>query len=214
MATPVIDTSDASAFGAAVTTRSTTLTIAANPNRVLYVYIKDQDQAGMTSVIWNTTEALTQIASGTFNAGTANWFLYRLINPSAGTANAVATFAGTTGGAIISVAVYAASQSTPNDAADAAEGSDTAATNGVVGAVGDLLLAFCGTEGTSTMAPADTETEISDEGGGAQLRAYTLAGAVSETFDITLGTSRPWSLVAININAGPDGSPWHAYAQQ
>ena len=97
------------------------------------------------------------------------------------------------------VSTYDTDQTTPDDGADEAEGSGTAAQNTVTSATGDLALAFAASSGSSTFAPADTESEILDTA--SRGAAYTLAGAATVSFDITLGTSRAWVVVGLNLNA-------------
>ena len=199
MAAPAFDT------GGQDTTTGTTdittaLTIANVADRVLYCFIQDNAQAGVNSCTWNTTEALTQIASGSFATATANWYLYRLINPTAASANVVTVKTATGAMSQVAICYNGADQTTPNDAADEAEGNGTAAQNTVSSAAGDTTIAFCGADGSSTMAPASGETERVDDATGA--RSYELAGAdTTVSFDITLGTSRAWVVVGLNLNA-------------
>ena len=175
------------------------LTINNNSNRVLYAFIVDYAQTGITSVTWNTSEALSVYASGSFNGAGDNWYIYRLINPTATTANLVTVYA-TSDAHILEIAsLYNVDQTTPDDGADEAEGSGTAAQNTVTSATGDLALAFAASSGSSTFDPASGETEILDTA--SRGAAYTLAGAASVSFDITLGTSRAWVVVGLNINA-------------
>ena len=209
MAQPLFDAGTGA--GASSTSLTTALTIAANSNRVLYVFINDLTQTGVTSVVWNTTESLTQIASGTFNTAGDNWFLYRLINPTATTANVVSTFPGAAAAhSHLLASYYDTDQTTPNDTEDEAEGSGTAAQNTVTSATGDTCLAFIAVAGSSTLAPASGETERVDTGGTTAL--YELAGGASLSFDITLGTSRAWVVVGLNLNAVAAGVTTRRYS--
>lgn len=196
MAAPLWDTGGIN--GATGTTNITiALTIGANSNRVLYCVYNDTSQAGITSITWNTSETLTQIASGQYNTAAADWYLYRLLAPTATTADLVVVKGGA--GQALAASVYDTDQTTPNDAEDEAEGSGTAAQNTVASATGDLGLAFCGSEGTTTFAVASGETErvnVANRG-----IIATLDGAASLSFDFTLGTSRPWFVLGMNINA-------------
>ena len=178
---------------------TTALTIANVADRVLYCFIVDTAQAGVTSCTWNTTESLTRIAEGSFNGATANWYLYRLIAPSAATANVVTVKTATGTMSQVACCYNGVDQTTPNDTEDEAEGSGTAAANTVTSAVGDTAIAFVGPEGSTTMAPASGETERVDDASGNRL--YELAGEASASFDVTLGTSRPWVVVGLNLNA-------------
>lgn len=196
MAAPIFDVGGVN--GAAGTTDITiALTIGANSNRVLYCLVSDIAQGGVTSVTWNTSEALTQIASGQFNTAAADWYLYRLIAPTAATANLVVV-KGAAANAL-AAAFYDTDQTTPNDTEDEAEGSGTAAQNTVASATGDLCIAFCANEGTTTFAAASGETELANTANRGAI--YSLAGGASLSFDITLGTSRPWVLIGLNLNA-------------
>ena len=209
MAAPAFDTALASAATLA-TDITSAITVANVANRVLYCAILDPAQVGVNSCTWNTTESLTLIASGSFNAATANWYLYRLINPTAATANCVTVKTASGNMRQIAICYNGADQTTPNDAEDEAEGSSTAAQNTVTSAVGDTALAFCFSDGSSTFAPASGETERVDDG--VSVSAYELAGAATVSFDITLGTSRAWVVVGLNLNAVAAGVTTRRYS--
>lgn len=195
MAAPLVDT--AGGATGTNTTYNIALTIAANSNRVLYVFVQDPTQAGGIAVVWNTSETVTEIGSGTVNTND-DWHIYRLIAPSSGSANVTVTC--TSGPhAIIALSVYDCDQTTPNDAIDPASGSGTAATNAVASEAGDLAVCFGASTGSSTWAPASGETEIFDTA--ASGAVYSLAGETTATFDATLGTSRAWMFIGMNLNA-------------
>ena len=210
MAAPAFDAANGSS-AAAATDITTAITVANVANRVLYCCILDPTQVGVNSCTYNTTETMTSIATGSFNAATANWYLYRLIAPTATTANVVTVK--TASGAMrqIVCCYNGADQTTPNDAADEAEGSGTAAQNTVTTQAGDTAIAWCLSDGTSTFAPASGETERFDDAAASSF--YELAGAdTTVSFDITLGTSRAWVVVGLNLNAVAAGVTTRRYS--
>lgn len=195
MAAPLFDVGGA---GTGTNTSYTiALTIAANSNRVLYVFVQDPSQAGSISAVWNTSESLTSIDNGTVNTND-DWRVLRLIAPTAATANVVVS-TGSGQHTIFACAFYDTDQTTPNDAIDPASGSGTAAQNTVTSEAGDLAVCFGASTGSSTWAPASGETEIVDSA--ASGAVYTLAGETSASFDATLGTSRAWMFIGMNLNA-------------
>ena len=209
MAAPVFDTGGADS-STLLTDVVTALTIANVANRVLYCFIQDAANLGVTSVTWNTTETLSLLATGSYNGAADDWHVYRLINPTAATANVV-TVKSASGNMNQTCLVYnGADQTTPDDGADEAEGSSTAAQNTVASAAGDTAIAWCAATGSTTMAPASGETERVDDATGT--RAYELAGEASASFDITLGTSRPWVVVGLNLNAVAAGVTTRRYS--
>src|SRR3990167_7517601 len=216
MAAPLTDAVGAAAGSSS--SHTVALTIAASSSRVLCAFVGDPAQNGVSAITWNTSEVPALLASGTYNAAGDNWYLYRLIAPTAATANLVVTYGGTSNHTLLIASFYDCDQTTPDDGADEAEGSGTAMQNTVASATGDLAVAFGVSTGTSTFAPASGESEIIDSAvAGA---AYTLAGAATVSFDITLGTSRPWVCVGLNLNAvaaaadPPPGTRMRNYLQQ
>ena len=210
MAAPAFDTGGQDAT-TGTTDITTALTIANVADRVLYCFIQDNAQAGVNSCTWNTTEALTLFASGSFNSAGDNWYIYRLINPTATTANVVTVKTATGAMNQVCVVYNGVDQTTPNDVEDEAEGSGTAAQNTVASAAGDTTIAFVAASGSTTMAEASGETERVDDGSGS--RAYELAGAdTTVSFDITLGTSRAWVVVGLNLNAVAAGVTTRRYS--
>ena len=212
MAAPAFDAANGSS-AAAATDITTAITVANVANRVLYCCILDPNQVGVNSCTYNTTETMTSIATGSFNAATANWYLYRLIAPTAATANVVTVK--TASGAMrqIVCSYNGVSQATPDpdDGFDEAEGSGTAAQNTVTTQAGDTAIAWCLSDGTSTFAPASGETERFDDATASSF--YELAGAdTTVSFDITLGTSRAWVVVGLNLNAVAAGVTTRRYS--
>ena len=210
MAAPVFDVGGQDS--ATLTTDITTaLTIAATANRVLYCFINDTANAGITSVKWNTTEAFTQLATGTYNGATNSWHLWRLINPTAATSSVVTVKAATGTMSQVAVCYNGADQTTPDDGADEAEGSGTAVQNTVTTQAGDTAIAWVAASGSTTMAEASGETERVDDTTG--VRLYELAGAdTTVSFDVTLGTSRAWVCVGLNLNAVAAGVTTRRYS--
>ena len=162
MAAPAFDTALASA-AAGTTDIVSAITIANVADRVLYCCILDATQVGVTSCTWNTSEALTSIATGSFNTAGDNWYLYRLINPTAASASVVTVKAASGAMRQIVMSYNGADQTTPNDAADEAEGSGTAAQNTVTTQAGDTAIAWVFAAGSTTFAPASGETERADD---------------------------------------------------
>lgn len=203
MAAPLWGNGDSLA-GASDTSYSISVT-PANSNRVLYAFVNSANTTAPTSVVFNTTETMTEIASGTYDTGTRGWWLYRLIAPSATTANVVFSFAAAATRKVSAWWYYDVDQTTPNDAADAATGSGTAVQNTVASETGDTCFAIVGHTATATHAPASGETERIDPGNNHNA-LYELAGGASLSFDVTLGTSRPWVCVGVNLNAVAAGA--------
>lgn len=176
----------------------------ANSNRVLYAFMLASNTTAPTSVVFNTTETMTSIASGTLDGGARGWWLYRLIAPSATTADVTATWAAGVARKLTGFWYYDVDQTTPNDAADESEGSGTAVQNTVTSEVGDTVVGIVSHVASSTHTEASGETERLDPSTG-DSAIYELAGAASVSFDVTLGTSRAWVCVGLNLNAVAGG---------
>lgn len=172
----------------------------ANNNRVLYAFLLAADTTGPTSVVFNTSETMTSIANGTLGGGARGWWLYRLIAPSATTANVTATFASGAARKLTGFWYYDVDQTTPNDSPDAVTGTGTTVQNTVSSATGDTVVGLVSHVASSTHTEASGETERLDPSTG-DSAIYELAGAATVSFDVTLGTSRDWVCVGINLKA-------------
>ena len=180
------------------------MVIAGNANRVLWIFTFDTNLETPT-VTWNGEDAGAAVETGTYDSATDGWRMYRMLLPTATTADVVATFTTTGQKSIVAFVYDDVNQSDPEDAIDEAEGAGTALQNTVASATGDICILVARAVGTTTMTEASGETERSDVGTGAA-RLYELAGGASLSFDVTLGTSRTWVALGMNINAGGAGT--------
>ena len=182
----------------------------ANSNRVLYGFVTRANTTAASSVVFNTTETMTLIASGTYNGAAAGWWVYRLIAPTATTANVVFTFGAAANGKATAFWYYDVDQTTPNGTEDEAEGSGTAVQNTFASAVGETAIAMVSHISTSTHTEVSGETERLDPST-SDNALYELAGDTSLSFDVTLGTSRAWVCVCLSLKPVAGGAATIAY---
>lgn len=186
------------------------LVVAGNANRVMWIFTFDTNKE-VPTVTWNGVSVGAAVETGTFDSDTDGWRMYRILLPTAATADVVATFATTGQKGLIAFVYDGVDQADPEDAIDEAEGSGTALQNTVPSETGDTCILVARAVGTSTMDPASGETERVDLGTG-QPRLYELAGGASLSFDVTLGTSRVWVALGMNINAVAAGVTTRRYS--
>ena len=210
MAAPVFQVGSANSANATSVT-ITGLVVAGNANRVMWIFTFDGNLETPT-VTWNGGSAGAAVESGTFDSATDGWQMFRILLPTAATADVVATWVTTGQKGIVAFVYDDVNQSDPEDAIDEAEGSGTALQNTVTTQAGDTCILVARAVGTTTMAEASGETERVDLGIG-QPRLYELAGAdTTVSFDVTLGTSRVWVALGMNINAVAAGVTTRRYS--
>lgn len=131
----------------------TGITIANQPNRVLYVAFLTDVNVGSFAVTWNG-DALTQVGSDIVS-GNARLKIFRLVNPDTG--NNTLAFSWTTSApyAINVDCFYNVDQTTPNGTPVTATGSSTApATGNVTRGDDSIVIGFGGAEDTTTAQQA------------------------------------------------------------
>ncbi len=177
-------------------------TVASGSDRVLYVTLAiDGVGAGVNSVTYGGVN-LTQVGRTAGNHAVEIW---RLVNPSEGTANVVVSLGATTaikGGAVTYNGV---DQATPNGTYTSATGTGTTATLNVSSATGKLVLDITNWDNNPTgytiganQSSAWSLTNTAHRG-----VATTEAGAATVTMSSTVSASKQWEMGAISINASP-----------
>ena len=209
MAAPVFQVAGSNNANATSVTISG-LVVAGNANRVMWIFTFDTNLE-VPTVTWNGVSVGAAVETGTFDSATDGWRMYRVLLPTATTADVVATFATTGQKGLIAFVYDDVDQTDPEDAIEEGEGSGTALQKTAASAVGDTCILVARAVGTTTMTEASGETERSDVGTGAA-RLYELAGGASLSFDVTLGTSRVWVALGMNINAVAAGVTTRRYS--
>lgn len=135
--------------GAASSSGGTSASVSITPsgsNRYLLVAINSYGvSSNPSSVVFNTSESLTLLNGGQFFDSGGRFSVWRLINPTATTANVVVTFGGTVVEYSIAVAVYSGvNQTTPESTvlSDYSTSSDKTLTPST--STDDLGIAACG----------------------------------------------------------------------
>ncbi|MCA9012136.1 MAG: DUF4347 domain-containing protein, partial [Planctomycetaceae bacterium] len=174
-------------------------TVAAGTNRVMFVEIAiDGLGANVTSVTYGGV-ALTQVGRGAGNHAVEIW---KLVNPTVGTANVVINFAGTTTAAAGATTFNGVDQTTPNGTFVSATGTSTTATFNVASAVGDVVIDAQYWKGISTTTDGAGQTAQWGQGNATFLGGFTIeAGATTVTMSGTSGTSTQWEIAAVSVKA-------------
>jgi len=177
-------------------------TVSAGTNRVLVVELAiDGAGANTTSVTYGGV-AMTQIGRGAGNHAVELW---ALVNPAAGTANVVATFAGTTAAAGGATAYNGVNQSVPFGTFVSATGTGTTASVTVASAAGDQVIDVQYWEGSpSGGAPGPGQALSWWQIGSAMIGGGTVeAGAASVVMSGSFSTSTQWEIGAVSMRAAP-----------
>lgn len=192
---------------------SATLSITtAGTNRVLYVMASSDTSGASTCVLtFNTSEAMTKVAEST-GAGQVLG-VFRLIAPTATTANVVATVCSSTGLILAGLSLSAVDQTTPNDSISITESAsaDPATSPSITSPVNDLMVGFVSINGKAVAnvavpANATASTEIDSAAANYGSAAYRTADNTAQTFDWDLNSAARLSVTAFNINTVAGGS--------
>ncbi len=208
-----------------VTTLSFSHTVNAGSNRLLLVGVHTRNgSATVSSVTWGTGSActstctpnscrcaLTQVASEP--AGTANLTqIWRLVNPPAATANVNITVNISTrlvGGA---VSFFGVDQTTPLGTPAVATGTNGTPSVTVASNTGQLVVDAVTANGNTTLTVGSGQTQQYNTGTGTSSSnvlgaGSTEPGASSTTMSWTLGSARPWSIVAVPLRPAATPTP-------
>lgn len=204
------------------TGESTTSTITfshtvAGSEPVLWVCVSGFRSGGSvdpTGVTYNAV-ALTELADFLGGGGNDNAIsLWRLINPAAGTANVVVTFAAATEAVAMSISYSGVDQTTPNDAIQENDSTATDPTHAITSETGDMVVDFVlgwGTAGDAWQASGGlTERlENSNTNGINSIAVGDAAGAASVTAAWTTVTnpSDPHGQMGFNVNQSGGAPP-------
>ncbi len=181
-------------------------TVASGANRVMYVTLAiDGLGAGVNSVTYGGVN-LTQVGRTAGNHAVEIW---RLVNPSVGTASVFVTLDSTTaikGGAVTYNGV---DQGTPNGTYASATGTGTTATLNVSSAAGRLVLDITNWDNNPTgyTIGAGQTSQWSLTNGAHRGVTTTEAGASTVTMSSTVSASNQWEMGAISINNAPNNAP-------
>ena len=205
-------TSNSASSGMTAVAGATSLTwshtVSAGSNVALFVGISIEAGSGASTGVTYGGTAMTLVGRSTGSHVVEIW---KLVAPTAGTANIVATFNGTVqvvgGGA----AFNGVDQTTPTGVFAGAGGTSTTPTVNASSAAGDLVLdTLYGNDGpTATPGAGQTSqwTLATGSGGGkARGAGSTEAGAASVTMSYTLSSSLEWQIGAVSIKAAAASS--------
>lgn len=168
-----IDTSAITSQTTAQSSITRSITVASNSNRCLYAFVYCTNSVTISSVVFNTSESMTEV----FNVaqGSDRLALYRLKNPTATTANVVATFSGDSDSESVLnvISLYNVDQTTSEGTArtDKAGSSGDRRLIGCAGYADGLTIgaAACGTTGSAARTSANVNG----------IPKYIAAGALS-----------------------------------
>ncbi len=181
-------------------------TVASGSDRVLYVTLAiDGLGAGVNSVTYGGVN-LTQVGRTSGNHAVEIW---RLVNPSVGTANVIVSLGGTTavkGGAVTYNGV---DQATPNGTYASATGTGTTATVNVSSATGKLVLDITNWDNNPTGYTIGANQSSVWSLTNTDHRGVTTTenGAATVTMSSTVSASNQWEMGAVSINASPNTAP-------
>jgi hypothetical protein len=184
----------------AVSTNSLTWshTVAAGANRALFVQLSiDTLSVSVTGVTYGGI-ALTLVGRGAGNHAVEIW---RLINPTVGTANVVASFSGNTAAAGGATTFNGVNQSTPTGTFVSATGTGTIASVTVASAAGDLVIDAEYWQGNISGTPGAGQT-VNWFLQNARLFGSSTreAGAPSVVMDTSVAAARQWEIGAVSIH--------------
>ncbi len=187
-------------------------TVASGTDRALFVELAiDNLGANVTGVTYGG-QALTQVGRTAANHAVEIWVL---VNPTVGTANIVASFAGTTAATGGATAFNGVNQSTPAGTYAGASGIGNTASVTVSSAVDDLVIDaqyWDGSAGIYTLGEGQTQlwTKLSSQNEGI---SSSEAGAASVTMTGTSASSSQWEIGAVSIKAASTQSlAWNSFA--
>lgn len=187
------------------------LTVSVTPsgnNRLLIASTGSGDSPAVdiSSVVFNTTETFTEHAdTGNFQNYYTHQLAYRY-NPTATTANVVATWASTPDEVALGVAVFSGvDDTTPLDTAEVVTGSGSNFSDTVTSETGDMAYqSFLSTDTSITVAQGSTQIFNEVTSWWSFAGCYE-AGAASVTLGWTNG-SGPYGGITVNINAAADAA--------
>jgi len=172
-------------------------TVAAGTNRVLFVELAiDGLGANVTGVTYGGV-ALTQVGRGTGNHAIEIW---RLINPTVGTANVVASFSGSTPAAGGATTFNGVHQTTPTGAFVSATGTGLTASVTAASAAGELVIDAQYWKNTTANIVGAGQTSQWSASNVTMLGGSTSEpGAASVIMTGTCGASSQWEIGAVSI---------------
>lgn len=185
------------------TTAATSLTwshtVASGTSSVLFVELS-VDNLGVTTAVTYGGVAMTRVGRGTGNHAVEIW---RLINPTVGTANVVVTFSGTTAAAGGATAFNGVNQNTPNGTFVSATGTGMTALVTAASAAGDQVIDAHYWLGAPTGgAPGTGQTISWWQSIGSMVGGSTVkAGAASVDMSGVSTSSTQWEIGAVSIKA-------------
>lgn len=204
---------DRAVGGTAATSSSITWShaVAGASNRVLYAFFTAFSGGGdPTSVVFNGSENFTEIADFLGGSGNDNNVsLWVLKNPTATTANIVATFSESGDLTGCSLSYSGVDQTTPNDTPQELDAATVDPTHSITSEVGDMVASFWAGWGLGDIATAGDLTERYEDNNTNGLNSVAIgdaAGAVSVAASWN-GTSitDPHGVISININQAAVG---------
>lgn len=179
-------------------------TVSAGANRVLVVELAvDTAAANVTGVTYGGV-AMTQIGRGAGNHAVEMW---GLVNPTAGTANVVASFGGITAAAGGATTYNGVDQSDPFGTFVSAAGTGTTAAVTAASAVGDQVIDVQYWKGNpSGGAPGAGQSLTWWKIGASMIGGSTVeAGAPSVVMSGSFGASTQWEIGAVSLHAATSG---------
>jgi len=200
-----------------VTTGATSLTwsdtVAAGTDRAMFVELAIDGLGALVTGVTYGGVALTQVGRATGNHASEIW---RLVNPTVGTANIVASFGGTTAAAGGTVTFNGVDQSNPTGTFVGNAGTSATMSVTAASAAGDTVIDV---EHWTGSAPGYTlgngQTYQWAFSNSTLLGASTTAaGAPSVTMSSTVSTSAEWDMGAVSIHAATTVASQVAYSVQ
>ena len=181
-------------------------TVANGTNRALFVELSiDQVGATVSSVTYGGV-AMTRVGRTAGNHAVEIW---RLVNPTVGTANVVVNFSATTAAAGGATTYNGVSQTTPTGTYAGASGTGTTMSVVASSAAGDLVIDSerwdnnpSGYTVGSGQTQQWTQTQFSGRG-----VATTEAGAASVTMSSSVSSFQQWEIGAVSIRAYSNSAP-------
>ena len=187
---------------AAATTQTWAHTVPSGNNRVLVVGLSLRTLTRtVTSLTYGGT-ALTKIGSSNVRMGVELW---RLVGPTVGTANLVATWSGSSDMVGWSGSFTNVDQTTPTGAIFVSNGSSTTPSVTVGSATGELVIDTLSTRGDAKSTSVGAgQTVICSGALGSNRTAgrgasSSEAGAASVTMSWTMGSSKAWEMAAVAL---------------
>lgn len=190
----------------------TSHTVGTASNRVLIVCVSCINDAGETisTITWNTSESLTFIRADEVG-NSERLEIWRLAAPTETTANVVVTWTDTIGEANAAALNYQdVDQSTPVEADNGTNGTDTAASTGITTINANALLVDCAAihDGGSAAAPGTGQTERTDTDSGFTVTAVSdeaapTAGGYTQTYSWTGSVDYGHAVIALKSATTP-----------